>query len=118
DAVDAHGSRHPRNHWLAAGPADGEVARTGLQVHRPRLVVGYVTGAHREGAFAEPPTCPEASDAAVAPQLGTEGHLDLHVDRLAATPDGVELPAPGCLDLESAVGVVDPGVVVGGHVGP
>jgi hypothetical protein len=76
-----------------------------------------VTGADPEGAFTEESAGPQGADPAVAPHVGTGRHVDLHVDRLAATAEGVQFPPPGRLDRELAVGVLDPGVLGGGDVG-
>ena len=53
----------------------------------------------------------------LAAQVRAGRQLDLHVDRLAASRRGVAPPALGRLDQQPAAGVLDAGLLGGGHVG-
>ena len=102
---------------IADGPMHGDVTGAGLELHRAHLVELDLADAGPVAAFAETTPAVQGRDPGVASQVRARRQVDLHVDRFAAPAEGVlPPPSPWCLDQQPAVGVLDAGLLGGGHV--
>ena len=117
DVVDPHGAGARGELGIAVGLLHGEVADAGPELHRARLVELDVADAGLVAALAEAALAAQCRHPGLTSQVGARRQLDLHVDRLAAPAPGELPPALGGLDQQPAAGVLDAGLLGGGHVG-
>ena len=94
-----------------------DIAGSGAEMRRTRLIDIDVANACAVVTFAEPPGAVQRGNPCVATQFRARGEVDLHVDRVTAAARRVATPALGRLDEQSPGGERDTGLLGGRYVG-